>query len=206
MYIPKHFEQTDLAACHDLIERYSFGTLISVIDGMPYATHVPFLLNRAQGNKGALLGHVALANPHWQAFSEDAADSLVIFQGPHGYVSPRWYVNAPAVPSWNYVVVHAYGSPRLIKDADAIEEVLTRLTLKEETGAKQPWTMDGVDKMFLAGMRRGIATFEIPITRLEGKWKLSQNRKAEDRKGVIDALRSRGEIDLADLMAKAEVN
>ncbi len=111
MYIPKHFEQTDIAACHNAIERYSFGTLISVIDGAPFATHIPFLLNPTQGDKGTLLGHVALANPHWRAFSEEAAHSLVIFQGPHGYVSPRWYVNAPAVPSWNYVAIHAYGSP-----------------------------------------------------------------------------------------------
>ncbi len=94
----------------------------------------------------------------------------------------------------------------MIKDADAIEEVLVRLTQKAEAEAKHPWTMDSVDQKFLAGMRRGIATFEVPITRLEGKWKLSQNRKAEDRKGVIETLRSRGEIDLAELMAEQQSN
>lgn len=207
MYIPKHFEQADLATCHDLIERYSFATLISQVDEAPYATHLPFLLNRDRGKFGALSGHVALANPHWRAFTSGAPDSLAIFQGPHGYVSPRWYVNGPAVPSWNYVVVHAYGAPRLIEDPDAIEQMLARLTAREEAGADQPWTMQSVDKKFLAGMRRGIAAFEIPISRLQGKWKLSQNRKPEDRQGVIKALRALPGQDtdtLADFMAEAE--
>lgn len=207
MYIPKHFEQADLPACHDLIEMFSFGTLISQADGVPYATHLPFLLNRDQGEFGALLGHVALANPHWRAFTDGASDSLAIFQGPHGYISPSWYVNGPAVPSWNYVVVHAYGAPRLIDDPDAVEQLLGRLTAREEAGAQQPWTMDSVDKKFLAGMQRGIAAFEIPITRLQGKWKLSQNRKTEDRQGVITALRAQGgdgNEALAGMMAETD--
>lgn len=204
MYIPKYFEQAELSVCHDLIEKYAFGILISHIDGVPYATHLPFLLDRDGGGNGTLLGHMALANPHWRAFGDGAADSLVIFQGPHGYVSPRWYVNGPVVPSWNYVVVHAYGAPKPIEDPDAIEQMLVRLTAREEAGAQQPWCMDSVDEKFLRGMKRGIAAFEIPLARLEGKWKLSQNRAYADREKVIAALRESGAPDsaaLADLMA-----
>jgi len=209
MYIPKHFEQTDKAACHDLIEKFAFGTLISQVNGSPYATHLPFILNRDQGEFGTLLGHVAKANPHWQTFT-DGSESLAIFQGPHAYVSPRWYAPpAPAVPTWNYAVVHAYGPPRLIEGTDAIDEILARLTAREESGAKQPWTMDSVDKKFLDGMRRGIATFEIPITRLQGKWKLNQNRPAADRQQVIAALRESDSQDanaLAELMRQMDSN
>jgi transcriptional regulator len=198
MYIPSAFRAADPAALYELIERHGFGTLVTVLDGAPFATHLPFVLDRG---RGVLLGHVARANPHWRAF-DGSAEALVIFQGPHAYVSPSWYTTAPAVPTWNYAAVHVYGVPRRL-DEPALLDLLGRLVEQYESGRPRPWTMD-LPPDYREKMLRAIVGFEVPMTRVEGKFKLNQNRSAEDRAGVIRALQAGGaeEQALAELMAR----
>jgi transcriptional regulator len=197
MYIPTAFRADDRAALYDLIERHGFGTLVTVLDGVPFATHLPFLLDR---DRGVLLGHVARANPHARALA--GAEALVIFQGPHAYVSPSWYATAPAVPTWNYAAVHVYGTAGLL-DEPRLTDLLERLVGQYESGRERPWTMD-LPADYLQKMLRGIVGFEVPLDRVEGKFKLSQNRPAEDRAGVIAALSAGGaeERALAEFMAR----
>ncbi len=192
MYVPPAFEQSDLAACHGLIEANGFGTLVSAPAGTaaPEATHLPFLLDRTRGPKGMLTGHMARANPNRELLG---AEALVIFQGPHAYVSPSWYEDAPAVPTWNYLAVHAYGTPEIIDDPAAVRAVLARLVALHEAAPGAPWKLDSLPCDFVDDMVRGIVAFEIPIARLEGKWKLSQNRSVADREGVIRALHAQGD-------------
>jgi transcriptional regulator len=192
MYVPPAFDQPDLAACHGLIEANSFGTLVSTraTASVAMATHIPFLLDRAGGPRGTLAGHMARANPHCELLG---AEALVIFQGPHAYVSPSWYEAAPAVPTWNYMAVHAYGTPRIIDNPAEVRAALARQVDSHEVGQTTPWQLDSLPVDFVHDMVRGIVAFEIPIARLEGKWKLSQNRPAADRKGVIKALRTQGD-------------
>ena len=198
MYIPSAFRADDRAALYELIERHGFGTLVTVLDGAPFATHLPFVLDRG---RGVLLGHVARANPHWRAF-DGAAEALVIFQGPHAYVSPSWYATAPAVPTWNYAAVHVYGVPRLLDEAE-LRDLLDRLVSRYEAGRERPWTMD-LPPDYLRKMLQAIIGFEVPIERIEGKFKLNQNRSSEDRAGVIAALSAGGaeERALAEFMAR----
>lgn len=201
MYVPPVFDQADLAACHGLIEANGFGILVSVGAGAttPLATHIPFLLDRAGGPRGTLTGHMARANPHCELLSTEA---LIIFQGPHAYVSPSWYEAAPAVPTWNYMAVHAYGTPRIIDDSAEAQATLAHLVDAHEAGRTTPWQLDSLPGDFVDEMVRGIVAFEVPITRLEGKWKLSQNRSAADRRGVIKALRTQGDP-ISDAVAEA---
>lgn len=201
MYVPPAFDQPDLAACHGLIEANGFATLISAGAGgaVPLGTHIPFLLDRTRGPNGTLIGHMARANPHRELLGGEA---LVIFQGPHAYVSPAWYEAAPAVPTWNYIAVHAYGAPSITDDPGAVRAMLARLAEVHEgaraAGAPEgspnaPWQFASLPGDFVDDMIRGIFAFEIPIARLDGKWKLSQNRSATDRAGVIDGLRGQGD-------------
>ncbi|HKI36717.1 MAG TPA: FMN-binding negative transcriptional regulator [Gemmataceae bacterium] len=198
MYIPTAFRAADRAALYELIEQYAFGTLVTVLDGAPFATHLPFLIDH---ERGVLLGHVARANPHGRAL-DGPAEALVIFQGPHAYVSPSWYATAPAVPTWNYAAVHVYGVPRLL-DEGRLLELLKRLVSKYESGRERPWTMD-LPADYRRTMVQAIIGFALPITRVEGKFKLSQNRPAADRRGVIRALRAgdAGEQELAEFMTR----
>ena len=189
MYVPPAFQQSDLAACHGLIEANGFATLVSPRAGAsaPNATHIPFLLDRTRGTNGTLTGHLARANPHRELL---AAEALVLFQGPHAYVSPSWYEGSPAVPTWNYLAVHAYGTPKIIDDQVRVRATLARLAEVHEAGRSAAWKIESLPRDFVNDMVRGIVAFEIPIARLEGKWKLSQNRSAADRNGVIQGLRA----------------
>jgi transcriptional regulator len=188
VYIPKRFEAADVAWCHALIRREPFAILVGVDEaGAPFATHLPVLLDEAPAPLGTLLAHVARPNPQWRLFAPDRP-VLVVFPGAHAYVSPSWYGQHPSVPTWNYVAVHAYGVPRLIEDDGRVRALLDRLVRAFEDGRPAPWRMDGLPDAYLQGMVRGIVAFEIPIDRLEGKAKLSQNRSAADRARVRAAL------------------
>ena len=189
MYVPNKFAVDEPSVCHDFIEANDFALLVSPVDGQPFASHLPFLLDRNQGTCGTLLAHMARANPQWRAF--DDSEVLVVFSGPHVYVSPAWYAATPNVPTWNYVAVHAYGRPRLVDDPGAVRAHLARLVEVQEHGRAKPWRLDGLADDYVAAMMRGIVAFEIPLDRLEGKWKLNQNRTAADRAGVIAALQDR---------------
>ncbi|MDY7229772.1 FMN-binding negative transcriptional regulator [Hyalangium rubrum] len=202
MYTPRHFKVDDPNVLFELMRRYSFATLVTVEEGVPVATHLPVIVRREpEGDR--LLGHVARANPQWKGLST-TREVLVIFEGPHAYVSPSWYAKAPNVPTWNYAVVHAYGSARLIEEPAAVVDVLRELTNLHESRFEQPWRMESAEA-YVKGLQGGIVAFELSITRLEGKLKLSQNKSSEDRAGVIAALRrSEDALDreLAELMAR----
>jgi transcriptional regulator len=187
MYVPEAFAETRAEVLHDLMRRFSFGTLISTGPDGIVATHLPFLLDEGRGQRGTLLGHFARANPHWRSL-DPTKEVLAIFQGPHAYVSPSWYTTAPAVPTWNYAVVHCYGRPRLIEDPAQVRDVLTKTVTAYESGMTQPWRIDSLPSLYAQNMAAAVVAFEIDITRLEGKWKLNQNRSAADRDGVIAAL------------------
>lgn len=185
MYTPKHFEVRDPALLFALMERFSFATLVTIEAGVPVATHLPYLIERERGAQGVLVSHMARANAQWQTFRADQ-EVLTIFQGDHGYISPSWYAQHPSVPTWNYMVVHAYGTPRVIDDAAALA-MLERVIGKHEASYAQPWSMD---HEYATKLLRGIVAFEVEITRLEGKFKLSQNRSEHDQRQVIAALRA----------------
>jgi transcriptional regulator len=195
MYTPKHFEQTSASALWHFIDEHAFGTLLTVVDGAPTVSHLPFLPDRAAG---VLHCHVARANPHWSAVAR-SPQALVIFAGPHGYVSPTWYSERGGVPTWNYAVVHAHGEAQAVDDAERTRKHVEALAAKYERGRPSPWVPD-YDTRRLAG----IVAIDIRVTRLEGKFKLSQNRSAADRARVMAALETSGRADdaaLARLMA-----
>jgi transcriptional regulator len=192
MYIPKSFREDDVSVLHRLMQTYSFATLVTQHDGAPYATHLPLMLCPDEGPFGTLIGHMARANPQWRDFDAER-EVLVIFQGPHTYVSPSWYTVQPSVPTWNYAAVHAYGVPRLIEDEAELYEALQQLVKTYEAPREQPWTLNGPDD-FMRKMMRAIVGFAIPISRLEGKYKLSQNRSPEDRVQVVQQLAAQGEL------------
>jgi transcriptional regulator len=196
MYIPKHFEQNDDATLCDFIAAHAFGTLITTVGGSPFASHVPFLLDREARR---LYCHLARPNPQWQQVAA-APQVLAIFAGPHAYVSPTWYVE-PGVPTWNYAVVHVYGKARCIDDAAFTRAHVEALAAKFERGSASPWQPD-----YDVRRLNGIVGIDIAIDAVEGKFKLSQNRSAADRAGVMARLAGSGRDEdaaLARLMAAA---
>ncbi len=184
MYIPRAFAVQDTAALHELMRRHSFATLITTADGAPFATHLPLLLEE-RGEQGTLVGHVARANPQWRAF-DGRAEALVIFSGPHAYVSPSLYEAQPSVPTWNYMVAHVYGAPRIVEDEDAVRRHLFALVARFEASQPHPYDHP-YEEDWLRGMMRAVVAFELPIARIEGKFKLSQNRSETDRTNVAAA-------------------
>lgn len=202
MYVPKHFAETDVANLHALVRAHSFATLVSLVDGELFATHVPLLLDAERGPFGTLVGHVARANPHVRAF-DGRARGLAIFHGPHAYVSPRWYATAPNVPTWNYVAVHAAGILSATTEAGAVRSLLARSADTYEADAASRWSLASIPEAYANGMQKGVVAFELAIDRIEGKRKLSQNKTPADRAGVVAALRSGGDADaraIADAM------
>jgi transcriptional regulator len=203
VYLPPHFTETDEAVLLAHIERYDFGLLITQTGGL-IASQVPFLIERRDG-KIFLLGHLARPNPQCAAL--DAGEALAIFAGPHAYISPSWYGAGPAVPTWNYASVHAYGPTRTIVDKDWLNTLLRRLSERHEAREATPWRMQDQPAPFLDGMLNGIVGFELAVERLEGKFKLSQNRPAADRPRIVAALEARDDADshgVARLMKERE--
>lgn len=186
MYTPRSYRHDDPDDLHALIRRYNFATLYTHRDGESFATHLPFMIDGDRGPHGTLIAHMARANPHWRAFS-DAAPSLVVFVGPHAYISPAWYRHQQTVPTWNYAVVHATGTPRIVSDDPAMRAMVMRLVDQHEAPLGHPWDVSMAEAVMDIEMQ-GIVGFEIPIDRLEGKFKLNQNRAREDQEGVAKAL------------------
>ena len=202
MFIPKPFREIDKGVLHDLIAANPFGILIGQCDGAPFASHIPFVLDRTAGTNGALIGHVAKNNPHGDLF-DGATTLLAVFEGPHAYVSPRWYAPGDAVPTWNYAVVHAYGAAHEVTDIDTVRAQQEALIATFEGTGPDAWSMAGQPARYIEGMLRGVTAFEMPIDRLEGKFKLSQNRPETDRANVATVLAKserETERDLAALM------
>jgi len=192
MYIPSHFALDDPARIEDLIETYDFAVLVTAPAGVPQAGHLPFLYDPSAGPKGTLYAHMARANPQWRDFDALAAaegEALVIFQGPHAYVSPSDYrSDKPNVPTWNYLALHAYGRPRVISDDAAVRDLLTRLSVKHESRRAVPWRFADLPENFSAAMMKGIVAFELPLTRLEAKAKLSQNKTRRQMAAAAGAM------------------
>ena len=194
MYVPSHFVVTDRAQLIAWMGQFGFALLVSTgADGAPLATHLPLLHVDDGSAHGKLVGHVARANPHWKLFDGQAqAHSMAMFWGPHAYVSPNWYANKLNVPTWNYITIHAYGAPRIVEGQAEVLALLGDLVATYEAGSADPWSMEKLPPGYAANTSRGIVAFEMPIARLQGKAKLSQNKTAADRAGVIAALEARG--------------
>ncbi len=192
MYIPAVFAESNLAKLHDFIEGNSFGVLVSQVDGAPFASHLPFLLDRTSGAHGALIGHMARANPQWQ--QAHGQNVLAIFSGPHVYVSPTWYEAESVVPTWNYVAVHVYGRLRVIEEPAALLKIVKDSVSFYEGSMPRPWTLNGPSD-FVERLLRQIVGFRMEITRLEGKWKLNQNQPEERRAKVALALQEKPDED-----------
>lgn len=197
LYTPAHFAAPSLAAMHDLIAANDFGLLIAADGDDVQASHIPFMLERGRGDKGTLLAHVARANPIWRLL--ETRPALAIFQGPHGYVSPRWYATQPAVPTWNYSAVHVHGRARLLHEPAELTALVDRLARLYEDPSG--WSVAGQPERFIDGMVRGVVGIEIEIAELQGKFKLSQNRPRADRDGVIAALETSGRAEDRSLAA-----
>ena len=188
MYIPPAFLETDLLTLHDFIEHNSFGLLVSQVDGSPFATHLPFLLERESGRFGTLVGHTALANPQCRQAGEQSV--LSIFSGPHVYVSPTWYAAENVVPTWNYVAVHCLGKLRIIDDPKTLKNIVSRTTEFYERAMPVPWSFDG-SPTFAERMLSQIVGFRMEIESIEGKWKLNQNHSTERQQKVISSLQAK---------------
>lgn len=188
MYSPDEFKEDRLETLHQVIENNNFGLLIAQVDGDIVGTHLPFLLDPARGPSGTLLVHMARANPQWQVFDGKAA-ALVVFSGPHAYVSPRWYQSGKYnVPTWNYIAVHCSGTPVLMEESGHAVDHLGQLVDRQESRFDDPWSLTVLPKDAAMGIAKGVVALEIPIDRIEGKAKLSQNRTSEDRSSIISAL------------------
>ena len=192
MYLPAHFEESRPAVLHALLRLHPLGLLITQdAQGAPVANSIPFMLDAGRGALGTLVGHVARANPVWQAPAADAP-ALVVFQGPHGYISPSGYASkaehGKVVPTWNYAVVQARGPLRVLGDDAAAHALVSQLTRRHEAGQPRPWAVTDAPGDYIAAMLRAIVCIEIPLTALLGKYKLSQNRSAADVAGVVAGL------------------
>ncbi|MGH7114672.1 MAG: FMN-binding negative transcriptional regulator [Stellaceae bacterium] len=210
VYLPPAFTEARPEVLIEHIERYDFGLLVNHGPAGLVASHIPFLVERRTAASGAeelhLQGHLARANPQVAELAE-GGEALAIFSGPHAYVSPGWYASGPAVPTWNYVDVHAYGALRLVEDDEWLRRFLRKLSERHEAGREAPWRMEDEPAAYMTGMIRGIIGLDIAVTRLEGKYKLSQNRPAADHPCIIAALEARGAADdlvIARLMRERE--
>ena len=191
MYNPSSFAEHDVAVMHDFIEAHPFGALVTASSSGLFATHLPLVLDRQLGPHGTLQGHIARANPHHEV-AGDGSEALVLFTGADSYVTPSIYASkakhGKVVPTWNYVAVHAHGTLRFVREPDALHRHLARLTARHEASRAQPWSITDAPADYIAKQLGAIVGVEIEIARLEGKWKMSQNRSAEDVDGVIEGL------------------
>ncbi len=186
MYTPPAFRIEDHEELRAFIGQHSFATIITHDGDSPHATHMPVLLDMSLGPHGTLLTHMARANPQWQHFANQQ-EVLVIFTGPHAYISPAWYAEGPAVPTWNYTAVHVYGIARVIEDPQRFSQMLNDLVEFHEKGRENRWSGE-MPEGYRDQIMKGAIGIEIEITRVEGKFKLSQNRPPADVAGVIAAL------------------
>jgi transcriptional regulator len=203
MYQPAHFREDRIEVQHELIRRHPLALLVTAGPGGLMANQVPFLIYPGESDLGTLRAHVARGNPQWRELSH-IEECLVVFQGPQSYVTPSWYVTkretGKVVPTWNYVTVHAWGRPRVIEDAAWLRRQLDDLTASQENRRAPPWAVGDAPEPFVASQMKGIVGVEIPVARIEGKWKVSQNRPEADRAGVESGLAAEGAEAMAALV------
>jgi transcriptional regulator len=204
MYLPAHFREERLDVLREHITRYPFAVLVTNGSSGLIASHIPLLYDPEPAPYGTLRGHLSRANPQWQDYQAET-EALAIFQGPHSYVSPNWYPSKQetgrVVPTWNYAVVHAYGHMATYADEERLRAHVTALTAVHENGFATPWKPGDAPANFIEGMLKGIVGVELTIARLEGKWKVNQNRTLEDRAGVAEALEGRSDGESRDMAA-----
>jgi len=205
VYLPPAFRQNRTGVLHDAIRKSGLATLVTLTPDGLIASHVPLLLDPEPAPYGTLTGH--LARPNAQARGA-TGDALAIFLGPDAYITPSWYETkretGKVVPTWNYVAIHAAGPITFFDDPDRLLDVVTRLTERHEGSRDAPWAVSDAPPDFVQGMLRGIVGFSIQIARLEGKWKMSQNRPEPDRAGVIAGLTAEGRADIAVIVEEAQ--
>jgi transcriptional regulator len=198
MYVPSHFEESRIEVLHQLIREHAQAALITLGPDGLNANHIPFELDPNPAPFGTLRAHVARSNPVWRDFSKDV-ESLVVFQGPQAYITPSWYETkkqtGKVVPTYNYMVVHAYGALRVVEDRQWLRGLVERLTNRFEGQRSAPWRVTDAPGEFVEQMLGAIVGLEIPVSRLVGKWKVSQNRPQADREGVVKGLRETGDSD-----------
>jgi|ERR1035438_6229927 transcriptional regulator len=190
MYNPVPFKMEEPTRLFDFIENNSFGILVSINGGELQASHLPVLLDRSWGTRGALLSHMAQANTQWETLA--GREVMMVFNGPHAYVSPTWYGTPESVPTWNYVSVHVYGRFIHVTDGGGITQILGKMTSFYERALPEPWDLDRMPADYFRNLLGKIVGFRVEISRMEGKWKLSQNHPAEKRERVIQALEQGG--------------
>jgi transcriptional regulator len=198
MYIPRSFAETDAAVLYRFMRDHNFAVFITSGGGEIVASHLPFMVDT---ERGLLKAHLARANAQWKGF--DGSEALVIFQGAHAYISPTWYETHPSVPTWNYATVHVYGVPQIVDDPATIRSMLGELVENHEQGRDPEWEMHLPDDYYQT-MVQSIVVFEIPIARVEGKFKLSQNRSETDQESIIAHLSSSAyplDVEAAQIMA-----
>ncbi|MFY1018404.1 FMN-binding negative transcriptional regulator [Ectopseudomonas khazarica] len=187
MYCPSAFRQDDLATLHQQIQASGLALLSSAGEQGLQASHLPLLLEPHEGEFGTLYGHFARANPHWRDLAT-GIEALVVFSGADGYVHPGWYPakaeHGKVVPTWNYIAVHAWGQAEVFDDPERLLRLVSRLSERHEQGRARPWAVSDAPRAYIDAMLRAIVGFALPIRRIEGKWKLSQNRSAGDQTGV----------------------
>jgi transcriptional regulator len=210
MYLPPLFTETRPEILQQAINEAGLVTLVTLSDSGLEASHIPMLYDpesAADGSAphGTLYGHLAKGNPQWRHFRTDT-DAMAIFQGPDAYITPSWYETkretGKVVPTWNYVAIHAYGRLRIFEDAAHLLDLVTRLTKRHEGPRDKPWAVSDAPSDYIDGMLKGIVGLALPVTRLEGKWKMSQNRPAVDHPHIIEGLRADGAGDVANIVAK----
>jgi transcriptional regulator len=187
MYVPPQFAETDPEKLFDFVEQHSFGLLVSNLDGRPFASHLPLLVDRNAGPHGALVGHMARANPQW---TSDDRQVLAVFSGPHAYITPTWYEAVDVVPTWNYLAVHVYGTLAVEEDHAATLAIVRDYVAFYERAMPRPWTITDENK-YIDRMAHAVVGFRIAIERIEGKWKLNQNHPRARRERVARALAQR---------------
>jgi transcriptional regulator len=204
VYLPPHFEEKRVEVLHGLIREHPLGTLVNTGPAGLNANHLPFLIDPEPAPFGTLHGHVARANPVWRDHDPEV---LVVFQGSRAYISPSWYETKRAtgkvVPTYNYIVLHAHGRLRVLDGGDGLRAHIEHLVRHFESGMVSPWKVDDAPADYIEQMLKGIVGIQIPVERLLGKWKVSQNRTAADREGAAAALESAGAGDMAAAVRKA---
>ncbi len=209
MYLPASFREDRVDALHEAIRRIALGTLVTLGEDGLVASHVPVLVYPEPAPFGTLVGHVARANPQGRSLKPEV-DALAVFTGPHAYVSPGWYATkrqtGKVVPTWNYVAVHASGRRRFFDDAERLRGIVTRLTDFHEQGRAEPWKVTDAPADYIAGMLKAIVGFELTIARLEGKWKMSQNRPAGDHAGIVEGLAGEGAAPAVAAIVRAKTS
>ena len=193
MYVPKQFEAADTSVLHQLMDRYPFGVMVTLDQDGLNANHIPFVIDPEPKPFGTLRAHVARSNPVWQGV-ENSTEVLVIFQGTQSYISPGYYPTkhetGKVVPTYNYEVVHAYGAMRVIEDPNWLMALVTALTNRHESGVKSTWKVTDAPSDYVDKMLTAVVGIEIPISRLVGKSKVSQNQPKKNQEGVVAGLRN----------------